>query len=57
MSISSELADDPDYQEFLETMSRYCHCEYDKPCDSVLAAGPCERKQRESLDTYEDGEW
>lgn len=52
-----ELEDDPDYQAFVASMVKYCSCEYDCPCDSVLAAGPCERKTREDLGEYDDEDW
>lgn len=39
-----ELQDDPEYQAFVASMEKYCHCEFDSPCDSVLAGGLCEGK-------------
>jgi len=48
---------DPDYQEFVDSMVKFCSCDYDRPCDSVLAAGPCERKMREDLDHPDFSDW
>jgi hypothetical protein len=48
------LSENPDYQEFVQSMVKFCHCEYDKPCDSVLAAGPCEKKKFSIDDLFDD---
>src|SRR5438105_3778791 len=45
--------DDPEYQAFVASMMKYCRCEYDFPCDAVLAGGPCERKRHQGLDDYD----
>lgn len=53
---SPDYADDPEYSAFVNEMRKFCHCEVDSPCDSVLAAGPCEG-QTESLDEYDGEDW
>jgi hypothetical protein len=38
-----ELQDDPEYQAFVKSMARFCHCESNVvPCDGVLAGGLCD---------------
>jgi hypothetical protein len=38
--------DDPNYQKFVEEMAQHCHCtEQNRPCDGVLAGGPCDNVQ------------
>lgn len=36
--------DTPEYQAFVEDMAKHCHClPLDRrPCDGVLAGGPCD---------------
>lgn len=46
----SDPFESEEYQKFVEGMIPLCHCEYDQPCDGVLAGGLCERK-RSSFDT------
>ena len=50
-----QLADDPDYQLFLESMARFCHCDDGGPCDGVLAGGLCDEIHEEPNDG--DDEW
>jgi hypothetical protein len=45
--------DDPAYQQFVEEMAEECSCEYDAPCDSLLAGGPCECRLIDH-DSYDD---
>ena len=51
--MSDGLADDPDYQDFVFAMERFCHCDYDRPCDGVLAGGLCDGRE-EQVDEYND---
>lgn len=41
---SKDPTDDPEYQKFVEEMSKHCHCQppHDFPCAGVLAGGPCD---------------
>lgn len=46
--------DTPEYQQFVASMVKHCRCEYDQPCEGVLAGGPCDRKtSARDFDTYE----
>ena len=40
-----EMADDPEYQAWVETMARHCRCSHDCPCAGVLAGGLCDGLQ------------
>jgi hypothetical protein len=45
-----------EYQKFLDEMSEFCFCEYDKPCEGVLAGGLCDRKREDDeLIEFDDG--
>src|ERR1051325_5575556 len=41
---SASPLDDPDYQAFVEEMAKLCRCTplSDRPCDGLLAGGPCD---------------
>jgi hypothetical protein len=47
---SKECVEDPyyseEYQKFVESMVEFCDCEpsSERPCDGVLAGGPCDQK-------------
>ncbi len=58
-SDDDDWQDDPDYQKFITSMLPFCRCDYDRPCDGVLAGGPCDHKEREGLDFYrrDDLDW
>lgn len=45
--------DTPEYQSFVSEMAKYCKCEFDQPCDGVLAGGICERRTHRDSDSYE----
>jgi len=54
--------DDPAYQAFVEEQTKSCHCRPDhmRPCQGVLAGGPCdgidwEPEEEEEIDGYEIG--
>lgn len=48
---------DEEYQKFVNSMVEHCHCEYDKPCEGVLAGGLCDRKaMSRDFDSMEDGD-
>lgn len=50
-----ELVDDADYQSFVNSMAQHCRCASSyRPCDGVLAGGPCDEiGGEESLDEEE----
>lgn len=38
-----DMADDPEYQAWVESMAKHCRCRSsDVPCDGVLAGGLCD---------------
>jgi hypothetical protein len=45
-----------EYQKFVESMVQHCHCEPigNRPCDGVLAGGPCDGIQESRDDDRED---
>lgn len=43
-----------EYQKFVESMVPHCRCEFDQPCDGVLAGGPCDQRRRHN--DHLDGE-
>jgi hypothetical protein len=47
-----------EYQKFVESMVQYCHCEPigNRPCDGVLAGGPCDEMEDQRDEDYEDRE-
>lgn len=50
-----------EYQKFVESMVPHCRCEFDRPCDGVLAGGLCDQKKEperhdEYYDLWVDGE-
>lgn len=46
-----------EYQRFVESMVPHCRCrEADRPCDGVLAGGPCDDVQNEETEETEDEE-
>lgn len=45
--------DTPEYQSFVASMVKHCRCEYDQPCEGVLAGGICERKKNNEFGPYE----
>lgn len=55
------MTEDPyesvEYQKFVEEQAQYCFCEPSdmRPCDGVLAGGPCDR----NIDDHEEfsDEW
>jgi hypothetical protein len=49
---AADLADDPDYQAFVQEQAKYCRCTRG-PCDGVLAGGPCD----EIIDDEDDDEY
>ena len=44
--------DSDDYQRYLAECAKHCRCDHDI-CDSVLAGGPCEERQRDLPDEDE----
>jgi|ERR1051325_593950 hypothetical protein len=53
--------DDPyqtvEYQRFVEDMAKHCRCTpyADRPCDGVLAGGPCDDAHRDlEMDSMDD---
>ena len=48
-----------EYQRFVESMAEYCHCAapHPRPCDGVLAGGPCDGFDNEPDYTLDDLEW
>lgn len=48
-----------EYQKFVESMAEYCHCAapHPRPCDGVLAGGPCDGFNNEPDYTLDDLEW
>lgn len=36
-----------EYQRFVESMVEHCRCEFDRPCDGVLAGGLCDDRKHE----------
>lgn len=35
--------DEPEYHQFVDSMSQHCHCTaFHSPCSGVLAGGPCD---------------
>lgn len=48
-----------EYQRFVESMVEYCHCAapHPRPCDGVLAGGPCDGFENEPDYTLDDLEW
>ncbi len=47
--------DTPEYQAFVESMVKHCHCEYDQPCEGVLSGGLCDRKtKRRDFDEHDE---
>lgn len=47
--MKDDPANDPDYQAFIASMEKFCRCDYDRPCDGVLAGGLCD-ETREEMD-------
>lgn len=41
------------YQKYIAACAKHCRCEFDSPCDGVLAGGVCDR-QKDHRDTLED---
>lgn len=54
---SEDIFNSEEYAKFVQSMVPYCHCEGSRPCDGVLAGGPCDgwREDRDS-DIEEDEE-
>lgn len=55
----SKRIEEEEYQKFIESCVPDCHCEYDCPCDGVLAGGLCDEKREldyEEMDEYRDHE-
>jgi len=54
------MTEQEEYQKFVEEMANHCECHppFDRPCDGVLAGGPCDRmgqdKEFEADDKRED---
>ncbi len=45
-----ELQSDPDYQSFVNSMAQHCRCAASyKPCDGVLAGGPCDQIDHDEM--------
>lgn len=47
--------DDEGYSAFVASMEKFCHCDYNCPCDGVLAGGPCDER-REQVDEYDESD-
>lgn len=46
-----------EYAKFVESMVPLCRCrESNRPCDGVLAGGPCD-EVKDQLETEENDEW
>lgn len=44
-----------EYQKFVDSMVPHCHCkESNRPCDGVLAGGPCDGVEEEPNDDDSD---
>jgi len=37
--------EDEEYIQFIKDSLKYCECDYDRPCNSVLCGGICEEKR------------
>ena len=51
--IAPDMSTDPEYQRFVESQVKHCRCSRNRPCDGVLAGGPCDDIQHD----YEDDLW
>ena len=52
----TDIADDPDYQAFVAEQVKHCRCSH-KPCDGVLAGGPCDELDLTEDEEDEYAEW
>ncbi len=49
----ADFRDDPEYQAFVDSQAKHCHCSRDCPCDGVLAGGFCD----DMTDDHDYDEW
>lgn len=51
--MSEDIHESEEYQKFVESMIPHCRCDFDKPCDGVLAGGPCDLKMWQIADFWD----
>lgn len=54
MSEEIDPRDTPEYQAFVESMVKYCRCEFDRPCEGVLCGGLCDEKKTNPIHCFND---